>query len=50
MKRYYKHKILPLKGYNMIYLAASPVFSNIAISFVAVNLIVICFKRETESV
>lgn len=41
--RYY-----PLKGYNMIYLATSPFISNIAISFIAVNLTVICFKRETE--
>lgn len=32
----------------MIYLATSPFISNIAISFIAVNLTVICFKRETE--
>lgn len=34
----------------MIYPAASPIISNIALSFVAVNLTVICFKRETGSV
>lgn len=50
MKKYYKHKVLPLKGHNMIYLAASPIISNIAISFVAVNLTAIYFKRDTESV
>lgn len=49
-ERYYKHKILALKGHNMIYATASPIISNIAISLVAVNLTVICFKRETESV
>lgn len=32
----------------MIYLATSPFISNTAISFIAVNLTVICFKRETE--
>lgn len=34
----------------MIYLAASPIISNIAISFLALNLTVICFKKETEGV
>lgn len=32
----------------MIYLAASPFISNIAISFIAANLTLICFKGATE--
>jgi len=48
MKKYCKHKILPLKGYHMIYLVTSPFISNIAISFIDVNLTLIFFKTQRE--
>lgn len=48
MKKCYKHKTLSLKGYNMIYLAASPFISNITIYFITVNQTLICFKRERQ--